>query len=510
MHPDGNDWIKVFRNSRHMALKIGQFFFCFSFSLFDENAMILRPSKIFVSFHQLRHYFTTRISELVATSHQQSATTVTRLNSYPTTQQSIIFFSDIQRSLIQKAYYFQQPTKRNPLNEKLLLKVIQQHFPLVKVFSNPTLHGRSIMRAYPSQQFRTMMSTSGGGGGGATFMTWGLPRSAMVGVGRSNGFNATRQFSTTKSPSCVTFFQNTAPQQPNVFAHISSRIFSPAGTKMSPPPIVDDKSKFVPFYSLEKDVSTSDEESLCSGDYGYNRIFQHKTNKGMGELVNTQECKAGKPLYVGRETANSRRNKRTIKKLDSIVCHDDISASHGGRKVTVSNKRKLHSSAATRHGRMKHPPDRQEMKANAFILIDLDSTPFMSGWSTQSLDSNFIDSVEAIAHNYQLHIHHVLNLLDRLRFSGKKFRVVSRNSELRIYFPSCAVVGSISEAIDFLKRLNVDQDEEHYSVVVENCHATESASEIDADYFKDLQMFLDRTDFLIEKSSSTFGSRKTI
>ncbi|KAG2199958.1 hypothetical protein INT47_009284 [Mucor saturninus] len=472
--------------------------------------MILRPSKIFVSFHQLRHYFTTKISELVATSHQQPSNTVTRLNNYSTTQQSILFFSDIQRSLIQKAYHFQQPTKRNPLNDKLLLKVIQQHFPIVKVFSNPTLHGRSMMTVYPSQQLRTMMSTSGGSGGGATFMTWGLPRSAMVGVGRSNGFNATRQFSTTKSPTCVTFFQTTAPQQPNVFAHISSRIFSPAGTKMSQPPTADEKPKFVPFYSLEKDVSTSDEESICSTDFGYNRMFQHKANKGMGDLVNIQECKAEKKLYVGRETANTRRNKRSMKKLDSIVRHDDVSASHGSRKPIVSNKRKLHSSAAIRHGRIKHPPDRQEPKANAFILIDLDSTPFMSGWSTQSLDSNFIDSVEIIAHNYQLHIHHVLNLLDRLRYSGKKFRVVSRNSELRIYFPSCAIIRSKTEAIEFLKRLNVDQDEEHYSIVVDKCDENNASAEIDADYFKDLQMFLDRTDYLIEKSSSTFSSRKTI
>lgn len=468
--------------------------------------MILRPSKIFVSLHQLRHYFATKISELVVTSHQQPSTTVTRLTNYSTTQQSILFFSDIQRSLIQKAYYFQQPAKRNPLNEKLLLKVIQQHFPIVKVFSNPTLHGRNMMRSFPNQQLRTMMSSSGGGGGGATFMTWGLPRSAMVGVGRSNGFAATRQFSTTKSPTCVTFFQNTAPQQPNVFAHISSRIFSPAGTKMTQPPTVEEKPKFVPFYSLEKDLSTSDEDSICSGDYGYNRIFQHKTSKGMGELVNTQQFETEKQLYVGRETANNCRNKRTIKKLDSIIRHDDISL-HGGKKVIVSNKRKLHSSAATRHGRIKHPPDLQEAKANAFILIDLDSTPFLSSWSTQSLDSNFIDSVEIIAHSYQLHIHHVLNLLDRLRYSGEKFRVVSRNSELRIYFPCCTMIRSKSEAVEFLKRLNVDQDEEHYSIVVEKCDETDSFPEIDADYFKDLQMFLDRADYLIEKSSSTFSSR---
>lgn len=517
--------------------------------------MILRPSKIFVSFHQLRHYFQQKISELVVSSHPQPSHTVTQLANFSTTQQSILFFSDINRTLIQKAYFLQQPVKRNPINEKLLLQVIQRHFPIVKVFSQPTLHGRVwASSTHPTQQLRTMMSSSGGNGGGTAFMTWGFPRTAMVGVGRTNnGFAATRQFSTNKAPTCVNLFQNSAPQQPNVFTHVSSRIFTPAGTKMNQQPTAsDERPNYVPFYSLEKDLS-SDEESVCSnssssGDFhNYNRIFQQKSNKGMGDLVDNNYEPSEKHHYVRRESATTgnsgRNNKRpsSMKRLDSIIHHDDISSLHttGGN---VSNKRKLQHTSSRHGGRTKHPPplmsppdhlhhvkrkeDTTKRKithsgvpataaTSVYLLVTLDTTPFLSTWSTQSLDSSFIDSVETIANNYQLHIDHVLNLLDRLRYSGKKFRVVVRSSELRIYFPSANSIQSKFEAIEFLKRINVDQDENYYTIIVEDQsdyfsldhHATATtAPVVGPDYFKDLQMFLDRTDYLIETSSSAFGS----
>lgn len=492
--------------------------------------MILRPSKIFVSFHQLRHYVQSKISELVVTKQQQPSHTVTQLTNFATTQQSIVFFSDMQRSLVQKAYHF-QPSKRNPINEKLLLKVIQQHFPIVKVFSQPTLYGRSSIwsKTHPTQQLRTMMSSSGGGGN--TLMTWGFPRTAMVGVGRSNGFGATRQFSTTKSPTCVNFFQNTTPQQPNIFAHISFRIFSPAGTKMNQPTGVEEKPKFVPFYSLEPEMS-SDDESICSGDRFHGRMFTHKANNGMFELINKKT--ESEQLYVRREATNVRRNKtkRSSKKLDHIIRHDDISSLSKCEEVGIShkNKRRLsYGNTASQHGRIKHPPSsdqrhqtkrkianetkKNESAANVYLLIRLDSTPFLSTWSTQSLNSGFIDSVEVIAQNYQVHIQQVLNLLERLRFSGNKFRIVSRHSELRIYFPTSSLVRSEAGAIEFLKQLQIDEEEDTFDIIVEKQdedyfnyepHHSEHAT-VGPEYFKDLQMFLDRTDYLIQTSSSAFS-----
>lgn len=496
--------------------------------------MILRPSKIFVSLHQLRYYFQSKISELVVTSHPQPSSTVTQFASFSTTQQKIFFFSEIQRSLLQKALYNQRTTQKQPFNEKLLLKVIQQHFPLVKVFSQPTLHGRNMMlaKAHSTQQLRTMMSSSGGTGGGNTLLTWGLPRTAMVGVGRNNGFGATRQFSTTKSPTCVNFFQSSTPQQSNVFAHISSRIFSPAGAKINQPSSNEqEKPKSVPFYSREHDVS-SGEESICSGDYRNSRMPSRSIQKETGELFIKQQPE---PLQCAHIRAESDdvchcRSRRANKKMDHIIRHDEISTLHS-EVVAISqkNKRKLRSAHITsRHSRVKHPPQRDHIKKkpsakdevnstssnNAYILINLDSAPFLSTWSTQRLNTDFIDTIETLAQTYQAHIQRILNLLERLRFSGKKFRIVSRRSELRIYFPASLHIHSEEEANVFLKGLQVDREEEYFEIVVQrdeeyfsNDHNTHQDA-IGPDYFKDLQMFLDRTDYLIQTSDSTFSTNR--
>ncbi|CAO3631250.1 unnamed protein product [Mucor hiemalis] len=496
--------------------------------------MILRPSKIFVSLHQLRYYFQSKISELVVTSHPQPSSTVTQFANYSTTQQSIFFFSEIQRSLIQKAFYNQRPSQKQPINERLLLKVIQQHFPIVKVFSQPTLHGRNMMlaKAQSTQQLRTMMSSSGGTGGGNALLTWGLPRTAMVGVGRNNGFGATRQFSTTKSPTCINFFQTGTPQQPNIIAHISSRIFSPAGTKMNQPSSNEqEKSKFVPFYSREQDVS-SGEESICSGDYRNSRMSSKTIQKEMGELFNNQQSESVKSMPVQAEStdASRHRNKRANRKMDHIIRHDEISTLHS-EDVAISqkSKRKLRSLyATTRHCRTKHPPQRHQVKKktfakedmkssssnNVYMLINLDSAPFLSTWSTQRLNSEFIDTIEILTQNYQFHIQRILNLLERLRFSGKKFRIVARQSELRIYFPASSHIQSEEEASVFLQSLQVDIEEEYFEIIVENDEDYFSYDHrnhqdgIGPDYFKDLQMFLDRTDYLIQTSDSTFSSSR--
>ncbi|KAL9546223.1 hypothetical protein MBANPS3_006760 [Mucor bainieri] len=514
-------------------------------------------------------------------------------------QQSIAFFSDLQRSLVQKAYLQQSPPliKRNAANQKLLLKVIQHHFPVVKVFSAPSLHGRTWATAASGngqQQFRTMMSgtsTSGGTCTATSFMTWGFPRTtaATVGFGRSPAF--ARQFSTTKSPSCVTLFQNTTTNttsgQSNVFAHISSRIFSPAGTKMNQPDLNEKQPKYASFHPASS-VSSYDSDEESSSSLSKNRLFALQT-KGMGELVDQnetseQECPANANL-VRRESVSSCRSRSSKQKpakkhistatinhddLESIIRHDDLSSLYTtdnsmsskssilSRRSSSSSSSRLHSS---KHYRAKHPPDQQHhvrrqgdhplttvkqggvtkkkaaslsasiSSTNTYLLITLDTLQFLDKrkeWSTQSLSTSFVDSIELMAYDYQVHINYVLKLLDTLQKHGK-FRVVARKSELRIYFP--VPPKSKQEAIEFLRSFNiVDSMLNYFTIVVEDrqfmlspsdynddyfsfvpssaaapvandtIHSNATDATIGPDYFKDLQMFLDRTDYLIETS----------
>ncbi|GAN10482.1 hypothetical protein MAM1_0360d10023 [Mucor ambiguus] len=565
--------------------------------------MMLRPSKIFVPFHQLRHYIEARISELMVIkqppqmNHQPVIKRFVTTTAQQQQQQSIAFFSDLQRSLVQKAYLQQSPPliKRNAANQKLLLKVIQHHFPVVKVFSAPSLHGRMWTTAASGngqQQFRTMMSgssTSGGTCTASSFMTWGFPRTtaATVGFGRSPAF--ARQFSTTKSPSCVTLFQNTTSTtsgQSNVFAHISSRIFSPAGTKMNQPDLNEKQPKYASFHPASS-VSSCDSDEESPSSLSKSRLFALQT-KGMGELVdqndnNDEACLANANL-VRRESVSSCRSRSSKQKLnkkhtgstsinhddlESIIRHDDLSSlyttdnSMSNKSSTLSKRSSSSSSRPhySRHHRLKHPPDQQYhvrrqddhslttvknggitkkkssslsasiSSTNTYLLITLDTLQFLDKrkeWSTQSLSTSFIDSIEMMAYDYQVHINYVLKLLDTLQKHGK-FRVVARKSELRIYFP--VPPKSKQEAIEFLRSFNiVDSMLNYFTIVVEDrqfmlspsdynddyfsfapssaaatalnntIHSNTTDGTIGPDYFKDLQMFLDRTDYLIETS----------
>ncbi|KAI8061537.1 uncharacterized protein B0P05DRAFT_557407 [Gilbertella persicaria] len=488
---------------------------------------MLRPSKIFTSLHQLRHYFQTKVSELVA-PHSTN-----QLRNVVTTQQTM---TSIQRTLLQKTY--QQTTKRNVVNEKALLKVIQQHFPVVKVFSAPTLHQR-MWAAGRQQQLRTMMSTPSSSGSSG-FLSWGLPRTAAMGVGRSPTF--ARQFST-RSPSCVTLFQsNTTANggQSNVFAHISSRIFSPAGTKMNQPDLNEKQSP--KSAAVHPNLNCSDESSSAD-EQPYNHIFtQKKVNKGMGDLVDQQDSiyeseqdNTVSGLFVSRESVSSQaQQKRSMnrKKLDFIIQHDDLSSLHSsssrmsGRKRHHSRYSRLKQPSADQHHARK-ADDQITMKSNVrkksnsstsstiYLLITLDTLQFLKdkngSWSTESLSTSFVDSIETLAYEYQIHINYVLKLLDNLQRHGK-FRVVARQSELRIYFP--VPPKSKQDAIDFLCLYNIVDpimyEKQNYFSIIEDREIVlpsedyfsydPSTATVGPDYFKDLQAFLDRTDYLIETS----------
>ncbi|KAI9254673.1 hypothetical protein BY458DRAFT_520946 [Sporodiniella umbellata] len=146
---------------------------------------MLRPSKLFTSLQQVRHYLQVRIDKLVAVQQPVLQPTITQQASFQQAMQ-----------LIQ--------VKNVPAQKAQLLQALHSHFPMVKVFSNPSVRRPGVGLWTGQQQFRSMMSGS----------TMGFRASPFRGP-------SVRSFSTTKAP-CV--FQPTSPFAP------LSRLFTP--TKM--------------------------------------------------------------------------------------------------------------------------------------------------------------------------------------------------------------------------------------------------------------------------------------
>lgn len=135
------------------------------------------------------------------------------------------------------------------------------------------------------------------------------------------------------------------------------------------------------------------------------------------------------------------------------------------------------------------------------MLFDLSSDPFSSDWTTQGLELSFVDSLNAMARSYHLRVLELMNILDELRFSGKKFRVVTCQTELRIYFPARDTLHSEIEAIAYLNRLGIQITRAFYTIVVESSDVDPFAEK---NYFKDLHSFLDLTDSLMQSRNSLF------
>ncbi|KAI8340376.1 hypothetical protein EDC96DRAFT_449950 [Choanephora cucurbitarum] len=494
---------------------------------------MLRPSKIFSSLHQLRHYFQTKVAELAVVPQQAN-----NIRHAATTQQIAL---SLQSTFLRRAYQ-SAPTQQPIVDQKVLMKVIKQHFPIVKVFSSPTLHQRT-WQACRQPQFRTMMSASGSGNGSG-ILSWGLPRTATIGVGRSPTF--ARQFSTTKSPSCVTLFQNNASTnsgQSNVFAHISSRIFSPAGGKMS-------QNEMGEKQSPTPATATPAHLSHQSNQQSQPLFGAQKADNGMSDLLG---------LHNGHDDAvslNSCESACTTctesdnfvgSDLDSIIHHDDISSLHSRNSSScrVPSKRRhqlKHSRSkqfsSGQHYARKQADEYSSIKSDTgtrdtttsnsitastiYLLITLDTLQLSknkrSGWTTESLSTSFIDSIETMAYEYQIHINYVLKLLDNLQRHGK-FRIVARQSELRVYFP--VPPKSKQDALDFLYLYNIidsnHKQQNYFTIVVEDREIIKdnvdyfsynpSGDAIGPDYFEDLQAFLDHTDYLIAESPAFSSSR---
>ncbi|KAI8992435.1 hypothetical protein BDB01DRAFT_778438 [Pilobolus umbonatus] len=463
-----------------------------------------RPSKLFVSFHQLRHFLQSKISELV----NQHSTTVHNAQLIQKTHQchSHSIYYEIQRHIARL-----ELTQKNVhrVKETKLLGVLRQHYPMIKVFSSPSIVQRpttSLWHNNSSQQLRTMMSSSGADG--MMGLNWGFPRSMAAGRGNPFAFHSTRQFSTTKSP-CISLFQNTTNtangQQQNIFTHISSRIFSPAGTKINSPSAHDDKkSQARPNAVNDQEVT---EETVSPITCTYNRIFGEC--RGMGELVDQSIMESDTPArLVHREslppTTSPTSAKKSMKKLDYIIRHDDLSPSVD----STSNYRSIRR-------RTIEPPPRTDRKHDGktadnpitvYLLITLDNAQFFdhnynrsfsSSWSTENLSSSFIHTVENMAISYQLHMSHVLDLLARLlQLDGRLFRVIGHKNELRIYFPS-TMIHSRQEAIQLLQQVGITYNPSVFTIIEDYPyffvnHKTPLPNERtkESDFYDDLDHFL--------------------
>ncbi|KAG1466469.1 hypothetical protein G6F56_004686 [Rhizopus delemar] len=383
---------------------------------------MLRPSKLFGSFHQLRHYFQTKISELVQPVNS------TQPLSQPHVQQFFNFFHPPTHAFL-----------RQSSSHLGIIKALQQHFPQVKspIYYATVYHRRPALWTAQGQQFRSMMSTTGPSNGTAG-VVWGFPRTPIGGRGLS------RPFSTTKTP-CTPNIQT------NQTIHIS-RIFSPAGTKMSSP-LNDNQSSSVK-YSITQPNETDAPRT-------YNRIFAVKNNGGMRELVSV-EPDNDIHHYVHHLSPKKKRSR--AQRLDSIIQHDELSSMR--HHLTTQHSRRTQS-ASVRKG-----PD----KTDIYLLVPLHG-PF-----TGKLDLSFL---QWFNQGYQNH----LRLLDILQKSSKKFQVVVSQGQLRIYFPS-PLPKTKQEAEDILKSMGI-RPGDYYSI--------EQEPTVNHDYFKNIQSFIDHIDTLIDE-----------
>ncbi|KAL0078119.1 hypothetical protein J3Q64DRAFT_1757416 [Phycomyces blakesleeanus] len=452
---------------------------------------MLRPAKIFASFHQLRHYIHNRVSELVHPIVKVAPTPIqwkppsgppTAVSGVPAPHTTGTTNTTTATASIKLLLANQEHQK--------LLFVLQQQFPIVKIFSAP-FHRPcpvSFTRAttqqnlglYYQTQFRRTITSFSSGTHSGTPVTFscGFPRTATVGYARVPF--AARQFSTAKSPLMVfqgpttTTTTNTTAQQANtVFSHVSSRIFSPIGSKLGPAKDENDPNDKAK--SDSQDNSTSGSGSVFKNSINglngrsksvkehyhqkepleaYNRLARHEI-KGIYDLVFSPVQKHAAGL-VRRESVSRIRHcppapQKSFTPYD-YICHQDFTVQSTGLA-----KRFLHPRQCQR---TKEPPDprhvfrgtdppdhhhnQQQQQQNhhrnnnynnrnynysVYISIPLDSIQ-MTDWEVESLSVS-IKSIASLCSHYQ----HLLSLLHRL-YRHADFESQLQGSELKLYFPS--------------------------------------------------------------------------
>ncbi|ORZ04030.1 hypothetical protein BCR43DRAFT_55443 [Syncephalastrum racemosum] len=284
---------------------------------------MLRPAKIFTSLRQIGHYLNGRVADLVRGPPRAPPPT----------------HALVKKSLTTHAFFqhHEAPLLSRLAERQRLLYALQQQFPIVKVFSHPTLYRPSYTLSFAkSTQMRTIVSS---GASPPSVNTLGDVCSAAGGLSSPGLFNRTaavtrlpfaaRQFSTAKSP-CVTLFQqqsNTAQHSNNVFSHVSSRFFSPAGNKVnSPLNNANNGSRPVTVHSSENEDDKPPRNH-------YSRIFQRHT-KGMSDIIQEDDDKTHlhglrhgslvrRTAALRTSSSVCRRKPAPLRKMDYIR-HDDM------------------------------------------------------------------------------------------------------------------------------------------------------------------------------------------
>lgn len=545
---------------------------------------MLRPAKLFSPLFQLRHYLENKVAELM----QQHPSSITVKFSHAT------HYKYIPNSLQAIASFGHRHPKAPTLyriaeqEQQRLLKALQQRVPIVKVFSAPSIvhpftynfSFAGVTAKSSAQQFRTIVSSgattttaaagttnigaqegiyaAAGGfhGGGFHY------RCTMVGYARTPF--AVRQFSTAKSP-CITLFQQSsgvsAPEQANnLFSHVSSRFFSPAGTKIGSNGHATSNQQ-QRMTSSNDDIEDDDDDKSSSRK---RQLFPNdESNKGMFELIQDAEHRC--PGLVRRvsvatgENANAQKCRRLRRSSDfsgykkekyvqplDYVRHDDLSGFYAAERPESQRKQSVrhwHSS------RLKAPPSTSKDKISTSsnkrhvkrlcLSINLDSSAF---WecipSNRRLDSTFIGSLRSVGEAYQMHLVQVIALLQQLQMNGE-YEVQVVGSEIRVLLPSSSTIQSARQLARYvLWQVGVEDESELFKIeeivlyddAIDEEPSSATTTDVDDDgrraeieqdigeaiyddifgpeYFKGIQEFLDHVDNLIEASPAFSKQRR--
>ncbi|KAF7722620.1 hypothetical protein EC973_002892 [Apophysomyces ossiformis] len=452
---------------------------------------MLRPAKIFSSFHQLRHYLQSKVTELVEPT----------VKALPSSQHHLV--NRIQLSVTPpKAPILQVIAEQE---KKRLLKAIQGQFPVFKVFSTPAIgvppqYNLSFARAC---QHRTLYAS----GHGVEFH-----RMALFGNARSQ--LATRQFSTSR---VVDF---SAQNSQSVFAHITSRFFAPFGSKMN--------------HHGSSELSSAEDDRVVLR----RRIQDDRQGKLLHEStsafpVNKQSV-SGQSLPMASISASMAEFDDTAEKNDGsslttvpysqklvdcgYIRDDDFSAKH----------------RAERHGQnelFNRKANQQEQKTSGLylsVVVDGLAQGKISHCFSLSdgvLNAAVLRSVVDMAEWHRVHFNRVIALLRCIR-RHDELAVEIVDGEIRVFLPSD--IRNLEMALRWLRSIGVDtdnpcftlhrEDGEMASQYPHSIHGQQALADNDSslissailgpEYFKDIQLFLDHVDDLIENSAA-FNYRKS-
>ncbi|KAG0173970.1 hypothetical protein DFQ28_002986 [Apophysomyces sp. BC1034] len=447
---------------------------------------MLRPAKLFTPFHQFRHYLQTKVTELVEPT----------LKAFPSSQQPIV--SRLQQALIQpKAPILQVIAEQQ---QKRLLGVIQRQFPVFKVFSFPTIavpqYNLSFAKA---SQHRTLYASG-------HFVEF----HRMVVHGHPRAPFASRQFSTSR-------VVNFSPQGgQSIFAHISSRFFAPVGSKMN--------------HNGSSELSSSDNGRLVSHQQvhndGDNKFLYQRKQVIPLRSKHTTEPACNMPI------ANCLTE--TLAGLSSPAEHDELALTYSMKLAQcgyIQNDGMSDEYIVGRHldnynptqlaGQVENGKENIEYRQRRIYLsIALNS---VAHWKTPPLSNGVLDgtllrSVIDVAEFYRIHFNQVISLLQCIRRCGELLSVIVEG-ELRVFFPS--TVHSTEEALRWLRDLGVNTDNPCFTlrkeqgddidVPLDQIEDNEpdmsgfpalSSDLLGPEYFKDIQLFLDHVDELIDNSAA--------